>query len=181
MLCKIVVPRVSLGNRTLRLLLANVGCIVLSVLFNSKVLASLPGKLQALAIQANRRGYIYLATAALGFRFIYASEHLRKTLLCFPIADLESAALYLPATTYCATWAGHELCLEWQGDCRAAELILQIPSCKSYQSFDVPGCITRYVLSEAMNTDNLIYNLQYVDKRVRCGRIYRCYVCTCSG
>ena len=70
MIFRIFVPR--LGGRSFALVCANTLLIVAQTFLKGKILASLPGRLQALAIQSDRAGYISLTLEALFYRLIAA-------------------------------------------------------------------------------------------------------------
>ena len=72
MVAKICLPKLSLANRSTQLIWLNIASILFNVFLTSKILASLPGRLQAFAIQSDRLGYFSLTARALGFRLVSA-------------------------------------------------------------------------------------------------------------
>lgn len=78
-------------GRSTTFLLLHVACIFLSVGLQSRILAGLPGQLQALAMQSNRAAYINLSISAFGFRLLSAGS------------------------SFLSAWAGNMLNIEWQG------------------------------------------------------------------
>jgi ABC-type uncharacterized transport system fused permease/ATPase subunit len=105
MVLKIFVPKLSLTNRSLQLVCINIWFIVFGVFLQGKVLASLPGKLQALAIQSDRPGYISLTVSALAFRFLGVLGDYARTRTGHAISVLWQANL-TKHVTECAM--GHE-------------------------------------------------------------------------
>lgn len=79
-------------GRSTTFLLLHVACIFLSVGLQSRILAALPGQLQALAMQSNRAAYINLSMSAFGFRLLSAGS------------------------SFLSAWAGNMLNIEWQGE-----------------------------------------------------------------
>lgn len=69
---RICLPELSLTNRSTQLIWLHIASIMLNVFLTSKILASLPGRLQALAIQSDRARYFDLTVRALGFRLLCA-------------------------------------------------------------------------------------------------------------
>eukprot|EP01043_Picozoa_sp_COSAG02_P011929 COSAG02_NODE_448_length_22102_cov_11.767032_16_plen_778_part_00 len=78
-------------RRSTTFFLGHVSCIFLSVGLQSRILAALPGQLQALAMQSNRAAYTRLSISAFVFRFISA------------------------VSKFLSTWAGNKLSIEWEG------------------------------------------------------------------
>ena len=70
MIGRVLLPKLSLSNRALRLVLAEVVAIVLTASLTARVLSALPGQLQALVVQADRAGWIRLMLTATGFRLL---------------------------------------------------------------------------------------------------------------
>jgi ATP-binding cassette subfamily D (ALD) long-chain fatty acid import protein len=72
LIVRICLPKLSLINRGTQLIWLNVASILFNVFLTTKVLASLPGRLQAFAIQSDRAGYFSLTAHALIFRLLSA-------------------------------------------------------------------------------------------------------------
>ena len=99
MIGRVLLPKLSLSNRAVRLVLAEVAAIVLTASLTARVLSALPGQLQALVVQADRAGWIRLMLTATGFRLLstvighwhnWASHHLSvelRDVLTHHIAD----------------------------------------------------------------------------------------------
>ena len=89
MILRIFVP--SVRSRSFRLVATHILCTLFNVYLAGKVISSLPGQLQGLAIQSDRPGYINATIRALGFRLLSA------------------------AGTFCASsWTGNAIVVEWQ-------------------------------------------------------------------